>query len=188
MSEYLDLLRRDHAERMGLRTELLANGRMFFGEHEVWEFIAHHVVPAIWRHTDTARPVRVWVPQCGAGADAYALAMLLIERTRAADGATPVQVFASDVDEAVLGLARAGQYPWIVADRVGPARLRRFFVGDRNGCQVTRELRRSVVFARHDLFADPPFSHIDLVCCRNVLKYLRPDARSVVPCAHCIMR
>jgi hypothetical protein len=80
----------------------------------------------------------------------------------------------------LLGLARAGQYPWIVAGRVGPARLRRFFVGDRNGCQVTRELRRSVVFARHDLFADPPFSHIDLVCCRNVLKYLRPDVRSAV--------
>src|SRR5262245_20061492 len=178
LSEYLDLLSRNRAELTSLRTELLGNGTVFFAGHTGWEFIAHSVVPAIVRHADPARPVRVWIPQCGAGADAYAIAMLLIEETRATGSAISIQVFASDVDEPVLGLARAGQYPWTVAARVGPARLRQFFVGDRDGCQVTRELRSSVVFAQHDLFVDPPFSHLDLVCCRNVLNHLSLDARN----------
>jgi hypothetical protein len=104
--------------------------------------------------------------------------MLLLEEIDARGRATSIQVFASDVDTAVLGVARAGRYPWIVAEALGTTRLRRFFVEDRQGCQVTRELRRSVIFARHDLLSDPPFSHLDMVSCRNVLRYLNVDARS----------
>jgi chemotaxis methyl-accepting protein methylase len=177
VAEYLDLLGRSRAEIVALRTELLGNGTVFFREPRVWQFIESHVVPSIVERSDPARPVRIWVPQCGAGSDAYLLAMLLLEETAARGRPTSVQVFASDVDEAVLGVARAGRYPWIVAEAVGTARLRRFFVQGRQGCQVTRELRHSVVFARHDLFSDPPFSHLDMVCCRNVLRYLDLDAR-----------
>src|SRR5262245_19723967 len=178
MAEYLDVLDRSRAEIVGLRTELLANGTVFFREPRVWHFIETHVVPSIVERADPARPVRIWVPQCGAGSDAYLLAMLLLEETAARGRPTPIQVFASDVDEAVLGVARAGRYPWIVAEALGTARMRRFFLESRRGCQVTRELRGSVIFARHDLLSDPPFSHLDMICCRNVLRYLDPDARS----------
>jgi chemotaxis methyl-accepting protein methylase len=176
VAQYLALLDRSHDERLGLRTDLLANGTLIFREPKVWQFIESHVVPSIVSRSDPARPIRVWVPQCGAGSDAYSLALLLLEQKVAARGPTSVQVFASDEDEETLGVARAGHYPW-VADTVGPARLRRFFVEGTHGWQVTRELRRSVVFARHDLFSDPPFSHLDMICWRNILGYLRDDAR-----------
>ena len=175
--DYVALLRRSPDEVHSLRAELLASGTTFFRDRQAWDFIERHVVPRIIAHPRPSRPVRVWVPYCGAGADAYALAMLLLEQVRAAGCAVALQVFASDVDERSLEIARAGRFPSIAATAIGSDRLDRFFVASGDGYRVKPELRRSIVFARHDLFSDVPFSHIDLVCCRYLFMHLQPWAR-----------
>ena len=176
LSEYVGILERDDEERRALQARLLSNGKTFFEEPKVWDFIGEHVIPAIVRRPDPLRPLRAWVPLCGSGAEAYSLAMLLLEATRASGIAPAIQVFASDVDQSALDGARAGMYPQ-VATRVVEARFGRYLAEEQWGCRVTPELRRSVIFARHDLFSDPPFSHLDIVCCRNVLQYLRYGTR-----------
>lgn len=176
MSEYLALLRRDPTELEALRADILASGRWFFRDARVWDFVAQQVIPAIMAHPDRSRPIRVWVPFCGRGAEAYTVAMLIHEQ--ASRVGRRVQLFASDEDDRSLDLARAGSFPSIVSV-IGAARLRRFFIASKHGYRVSKALRESVVFARHDLFSDPPFSHIDLVCCRYVFMHLRPTARLI---------
>jgi chemotaxis methyl-accepting protein methylase/two-component sensor histidine kinase len=176
MSEYLTLLQRDLGELEALRTDLLASGSWFFRDPRAWEFIAQQILPAIIGRAGPSRPIRVWVPFCGAGAEAYTLAMLILEQAGAAGHDVPVQLFASDVDERSLELARAGRFPWVTSV-VGDARLERFFVAARHAHRVSTKLRNLVVFARHDLFTDLPFSHMDLICCRYVFMHLRPTAR-----------
>jgi chemotaxis methyl-accepting protein methylase len=176
MSAYLTLLHRDPVEVDALRTDLLASGVWFFRDTRPWEFITQQIIPTLIDHAGRSRPVRVWVPFCGAGAEAYTLAMVILEQASAAGQDVPLQLFASDVDDRSLEQARAGSFPWITSG-VGAARLERFFIHDRHGYRVNKELRGSVVFARHDLFSDFPFSHIDLICCRYVFMHLRPSAR-----------
>ena len=181
VSEYLALLRGSVDEVYTLRTQLLANGTAFFRDQQVWDFIVHDVLPGLMARARPLRPLRVWVPHCGAGAEAYSLAMLLLEHASVAQrGAVPVQLFASDADGRAIEVARTGRVPWIASTAIGPARLRRFFVETLDGYQVRPELRRAVSFARHDLLSDLPFLHMDLICCRYFLTYLRRESRLAV--------
>jgi chemotaxis methyl-accepting protein methylase/nitrogen-specific signal transduction histidine kinase len=176
MSEYLAMLQQHPGEVEALRAGLLAGGAWLFRDPGAWEFIAGQVLPAIVGDAGPSRPVRAWIPFCGTGAEAYSLAMLILEQVADHDGS--VQLFASDVDDRSLELARVGRFAWMPTE-VGEARLDRFFVRARHGYRVSTHLRRSVVFARHDLFTDVPFSHMDLICCRYVFMHLRPAARAV---------
>jgi chemotaxis methyl-accepting protein methylase len=173
-SQYLATLERDAGELESLRAGLLGTGIWLFRDPRTWEFIAQRALPAVLDRLQRPRPVRVWVPFCGMGADAYTVSILLLEQARRHQ----FQVFASDLDEASLALARAGRFPWVAGPEA--ARLRHFFVAGKRGLyQVSRALRESVIFARHDLLSDLPFSHIDLICCRYVLMHLQPTARRV---------
>jgi len=173
-SQYLATLERDAGELESLRAGLLGTGIWLFRDPRTWEFIARSALPTLFGRPQSSRPVRVWVPFCGMGADAYTVSILLLEQA----SRNQFQVFASDVDDESLALARAGRFPWVA----GPeeARVRHFLVAGRRGLyQVNMALREAVVFARHDLLSDLPFSHIDLICCRYVLMHLQPAARRV---------
>ena len=105
------------------------------------------------------------------------MAMLLLEHARTLEVPPPLQVFACDLDEQAIALARAGIYPEVISADVSEERLQKFFVKEHQGYRVRRELREMVLFAAHDLLKDPPFSRIDLICCRNLLIYLNRDAQ-----------
>ena len=126
------------------------------------------------------RPLRIWVAGCSTGEETYSLAMLFLEEIAAAKRNIKLQVFASDVDEDAVALAREGLYPESIAADVSPARLARFFTKEEHGYRVVPELRGVVVFTVQDVLADPPFSRLDLVSCRNLLIYLRPEAQEKV--------
>jgi chemotaxis methyl-accepting protein methylase len=173
-SQYLTTLERDASELESLRAGLLGTGIWLFRDPKTWEFIARHALPILFGRPQSTRPVRVWVPFCGMGADAYTVTILLLEQ----GSSKQFQVFASDIDKESLALARAGRFPWVAGPEA--ARARHFLVPDQRLYQVSRTLRAAVVFARHDVLSDLPFSHIDLICCRYVLMHLQPAARRVV--------
>src|SRR5262249_27601417 len=178
MWDYLSLLRWSPTELRQLQAALLGGrSHALFQGPTMWDFVGRHIVPRL-RTDRTRRCVRAWVTRCGRGAEAYALAMMLLEHASATGSGHAVQVFASDVDDQLLAFAGGGPLPPMAVRDVGPARLARFFIEVEGGYQVRNELRQAVTFAQHDLFVDFPFSHLDLIVCRGVLPYLRPAARS----------
>ncbi len=176
--EYLQYLRDHPAEVQDLFKDLLISVTAFFREPEAWRYLADHVVPRIVPSHDEERPVRVWVPGCATGEEAYSAAMVILEKLDALNLSIPVQVFASDLDRDVLEQARMGIYPESIAAELSPERLRRFFIRRESGAyQVCKQLRESVVFAQQNVLVDPPFSRLDLITCRNLLIYLEPETQ-----------
>src|SRR5205085_12405991 len=116
----------------------------------------------------------VWVPGCSTGEEAYSLAMAFSEYCREKGVNFPIQIFATDVNERALARARAGIYPLSIASSVSEERLQRFFVKADPGYQISQQIRGMCIFARQNLVRDPPFSKLDLLCCRNVLIYMGP--------------
>ena len=138
------------------------------------------IIPDLVRSHAPDQPLRIWVAGCSTGEETYSLAMLFREEITAAKRDIKLQVFASDVDPDAIASAREGLYPETIEADVSPARLARFFSKEDHGYRVSPELRASVVFTVQDVLADPPFSRLDLVSCRNLLIYLRPEAQAKV--------
>ena len=177
VAAYVQLLTHDPAEAAALCDDLLISVTSFFRDPEAWRVLQDQVLRPLVARTDAHAAVRVWVPGCATGEEAYSIAMVLIEERDAAAKSCPIQVFASDVDADALAVARAGLYPESVVAGLPAERRRRFFIDERHGARVGKELRESVVFARQNLLADPPFSKLDLISCRNVLMYLKPEGQ-----------
>ena len=177
LPDYLQLLRSDPDEVKALFKDLLIGVTRFFRDPEAWHYLEEKVLPPLLREREAGAPLRVWAAGCGTGEEAYSLGMLLIEQSQAAQWSGPIQVFASDVDKEALDIARAGIYPESIAADVPPARLRRFFVKDGFHYRVSKELRETIIFAEQNLIADPPFSKLDLISCRNLLIYLSPNVQ-----------
>ncbi len=137
-------------------------------------------IPRLFRDRSPHETVRVWVPGCATGEEAYSLAMLLAEYAEVQDAPPEVQIFATDLDEQALRFAREGIYPATIAADVSPERLRRFFVLDRGRYRVKKEVRERVLFAPHNLLRDSPFSRLDLISCRNLLIYFATEAQDRV--------
>jgi two-component system, chemotaxis family, CheB/CheR fusion protein len=151
--------------------------------------LAEKIVPELVRGQPPDRPIRVWVAGCSTGEEAYSIAMLLLEEIAAEQRNTRLQIFASDIDATAAAAAREGLYPLSIEVDVPPARLARFFVKEDRGYRVSRELRAAIVFSVHDLTTDAPFSHVDLISCRNLLMYLRPEVqRKVLSLFHFAVR
>ncbi|MFI5397465.1 MAG: chemotaxis protein CheB [Candidatus Binatia bacterium] len=180
IADYLDLLRRDPEEIERLWKDLLISVTSFFREPQAWQFLQEQVIPRLIERKDADAAVRVWVPGCATGEEAYSLAMLLIDQLRVTEKSCPIQIFASDVDTDALEFARAGVYPENIAIDVPEDRLRRFFVRGEHGYRVSNELREAVAFARQNLVSDPPFSKLDLISCRNLLIYIEPPAQQKI--------
>ncbi|MGB9646851.1 MAG: CheR family methyltransferase, partial [Stellaceae bacterium] len=163
-----------------LAKDLLINVTSFFRDSSAFEFLAKEVIPDLVHRHSLDRPLRIWVAGCSTGEETYSLAILLLEAIAAGKRNIKLQVFASDVDEDAVALAREGRYSESIALDVLPERLARFFTQEDHSYRVVPELRGAVVFTAQDVLADQPFSHLDLISCRNLLIYLRPEAQEKV--------
>lgn len=169
-AEYVTLLREDPAEVEHLYSEILIRVTGFFRDPDVFEVLQREIAPRLLAQHDAGNPVRVWVPGCATGEEAYSLAIVLLES--AGDVLTcPVQIFGTDISEAALDRSRYAVYPENIAGEVSPERLRRFFTKVDGGYRVAKAVRDCCIFARQNLVKDPPFSRVDLVSCRNVMIY-----------------
>ncbi|WP_162264492.1 CheR family methyltransferase [Thiobacillus denitrificans] len=178
LADYLALLREQPDELSQLSKDLLISITSFFRDPEMFQVLETQVLPELIEARDTNAPVRVWVPGCATGEEAYSIAMLLIERIAATGKACPIQIFATDVDEGALDVARRGIYPEALVADLSRQRLERFFTrADAHHWQVSKQLRETVLFAPQNLLADAPFSKLDLVSCRNLLIYLEPEVQ-----------
>ena len=177
MDRYLEVLRNDPVEIDLLAKDLLINVTSFFRDPSVFAYLETKIVPDLVRNHSPEQPLRIWIAGCSTGEETYSLAMLFREQITIAKRRIKLQVLASDIDPEAVEGAREGLYPHTIEADVSPARLARFFTKEKHGYRVSAELRTSVVFTVQDLLADPPFSRIDLVSCRNLLIYLRPEAQ-----------
>jgi two-component system CheB/CheR fusion protein len=180
MERYLEALRSDTRELDLLARDLLINVTSFFRDSKVFDLLAAKIIPDLVGSQPAEHPVRIWIAGCSTGEETYSLAMLFREQITAAKRNVKLQVFASDVDPEAVASAREGLYPETIEAAVSPARLARFFTKEDHGYRVLPELREAVVFTVQDVLADPPFSRLDLVSCRNLLIYLRPEAQAKV--------
>ena len=174
LADYLGVLRGDAAEAEALLDDLLISVTNFFRDPEAFA-VLERAVPRLFEGKGSDDEVRVWVPGCATGEEAYSVAMLLLEHAAARAETPRVQVFATDLSEGAIRTARTGSYPESVEADVSPERLRRFFVHENGRYRVGEPLREAVLFAPHSLLVDPPFSRLDLVSCRNLLIYFQRD-------------
>ena len=180
VAAYIEQLRKQPHEAEMLFRELLISVTRFFRDREAFEALEAKVIPELLADTRSAEAVRVWVAGCATGEEAYSVAILLKEALLRSDCHRPVQVFATDVDERAIAVARAGLYFGSIASDMSPERLERNFVKEDGSYRVTKDIREMCLFSVHDLVKDPPFSRIDLVCCRNLLIYFEPKLQQRV--------
>jgi len=172
---------RDHAEEAAaLMKDLLISVTNFFRDAPAWNVLEQLVIPRLFADRDATDHVRAWSAGCATGEEAYSLAMLLVENATGAAAVPRIQIFATDLDETAIRTARDGLYSEAEVTDVSAARLLRFFYRDGAGYRVRRELRELVLFAHHNVIKDPPFSHLDLVVCRNLLIYLNRSSQQRV--------
>jgi len=172
---YLALLRADPGEVKALADDFLITVTSFFRDAEMFEILERDVVPRLFDGKGPGDTVRVWSVGCATGEEAYSLAILLLQEADRRGSQATIQVFATDLHTQALEKARAGFYSDAVEADVGPERLQRFFRREDNGYRVLTEVREHVVFTPHDVLADPPFSRLDLISCRNLFIYLERD-------------
>ncbi|MFL6227182.1 MAG: CheR family methyltransferase [Pyrinomonadaceae bacterium] len=177
---YAAFLRANPDEARALLKDLLISVTNFYRDPRTFEALARGVVPKLFEGKGAGEQLRVWVAGCATGEEAYSVAMLLCEHAQTLPQPPSLQVFATDIDEDAIATAREGYYTLNDAADVSPERLRRFFTKDREGFRVRRELREMVLFAHHNLIKDPPFSHLDLISCRNLLIYLNRSAQEQI--------
>ncbi|WP_116136198.1 chemotaxis protein CheB [Trinickia diaoshuihuensis] len=172
LQQYRDYLHLHTEETKALLQDLLVSTTHFFRDRDAFEKLRVDVLPLIFARRGPDDPVRVWVAGCATGEEAYSLAMLLHEASAKTATSVPFQVFATDIDDRAIGIARQGAYAHAALADVDPARVKRYFVKNGADYQIKRELRERVLFALHNVLRDPPFSRLDLICCRNLLIYL----------------
>ncbi|HUJ63442.1 MAG TPA: chemotaxis protein CheB [Kofleriaceae bacterium] len=185
LSDYVDHIVVEPDELNKLYQDLLIGVTQFFRDPEAFEALEREVIPSLLDQVKPDDELRVWVAGCATGEEAYSLAMLLWEAFLARDRPLRLKILATDVHQRSLDFASAGVYAEEQLARVSPARLERFFVKRAGGYQISTELRQLIVFARHNVTKDPPFTRMHLITCRNMLIYLQPQAqRSVLSLFH----
>jgi len=180
LPSYADFLHANPAEPSALLKDLLISVTNFFRDKKPFEVIEHEVLPQLFKDKTSQDQVRIWVPGCATGEEAYSLAILCAEITMGAIDAPKVQIFATDIDDAAISHAREGLYSLNDTADVSPERLRRFFNKEGDRYRIRREIRETIMFAAHNFLKDPPFSHLDMVSCRNVMIYLNHVAQERV--------
>jgi two-component system CheB/CheR fusion protein len=171
-SDYVRRLRDDATELRNLYQDFLIRVTQFFRDPEAFEALKEKVFPVLIKDRAAAATIRIWVAGCSTGEEVYSLAMALLEFLEEKKANFPIKILATDLNEAALEKARAGIYVDNIEVDVSPQRLRRFFVRSNGHYQISKVVRDLCVFSRHNMAVDPPFSHLDIVSCRNVLIYL----------------
>ena len=178
LASYFDLLEQERSEVLTLRRELLIPVTRFFRDPESFEKLADKAIKQIMANTHSSDTIRVWTAGVSTGEEAYSLGILFLEAFDRERRWPNLKIFATDVNPQNIELAGMGQYPESAAVELSPERLERYFVKTGSTYAVTAELRRCIVFARHNLLTDPPFTRMDLVSCRNTLIYFKPQAQN----------
>ncbi|HEY1417472.1 MAG TPA: chemotaxis protein CheB, partial [Myxococcaceae bacterium] len=185
LEDYVRVVQAHPEELKTLYRDLLINVTNFFRDGEPFEVLRDVVFPRIVERKKPGDTIRVWVPGCSTGEEAYSAGIALLETLGDRAQEFRLQIFATDLDDEAIARARHGIYPPSISTDVSPERLRRFFQRRESGYEVGRRLRELVVFATHDLTRDAPFSRLDLCSCRNVLIYLQgPMQKRVLRLLH----
>jgi two-component system, chemotaxis family, CheB/CheR fusion protein len=185
LDDYLAFVERNPNEVDALYNELLINVTHFFREPETFEVLQTVVLPRLLENRGPNDPIRIWLPGCSTGEEAYSLAIIVTEFFNGRQEPPGIQIFATDVSDRVLGIARKGIFDQSIESSVPKERLRRFFSKVEHGYQVNKQIRDLCVFARQNVLRDPPFSRLDLISCRNVLIYFEPPAqKKLIPFFH----
>ncbi len=187
IADYVRFLRENPQEVELLFRELLIGVTSFFRDPEAWEQLKAEVLPALLAGCTSNQALRAWTPACATGEEAYSLAILFretLEEVRPAKNIT-LKIFATDLDQQAIEKAREGVFPANMAADVSAKRLDRYFVEVERGYQVAKSIREMVIFAPQNIIVDPPFTKLDLVCCRNLLIYLTPELQhKLLPTFH----
>lgn len=169
---YLEFLRGDSGEVESLFGDLLIGVTRFFRDKPVWDKVLEHVIRPLVTRKKHGEIIRIWVAGCSTGEEAYTMAMLVFEEAERQGKSVDLQLFATDLDQAAVSIARAGTYPANIGLDLSQERLDRHFTEDGDRFRVNKNLRESCIFAAQNLISDPPFSNLDVVSCRNLLIYL----------------
>jgi two-component system CheB/CheR fusion protein len=169
LQDYLALLQGDPEEIRALYEDVLIHVTSFFRDREVFEALESKILPAILAQKTPGAPIRLWVAGCSTGEEVYSLGISLLEIL--GNSSRSIQIFGSDLSEAIITKARAGVYPDGALREMSEERRRRYFVKTDRGYRINKTVRDLCVFVQHDLARDPPFAKLDLVSCRNVLIY-----------------
>jgi len=172
LEQYVAYLREKPEEIQSLFDDLLISVTTFFRDPLAWESVRTQVIIPLVERSKPKQPIRVWVPGCATGEEAYTLAILFREEIARRDVHCDLVIFGSDVDQIALATARDGIYPNSIAADVSEQRLARYFRAEGDHYRVATEIRDCVVFAVHSVLRDPPFSKLHLISCRNLLIYL----------------
>ena len=177
IANYVLLLNDNPKEIEILFKELLIGVTGFFRDPTAWENLKETILPEIITKLDAGSILRAWIPGCSTGEEAYSLAIVFKEALEKINphGGFSLQIFATDLDNEAIDIARKGIFPVVISENVSPERLKRFFLKTDDGYFINTEIREKVVFANHNLIMHPPFTKLDILCCRNLLIYMEPE-------------
>ncbi|MGO8039609.1 CheR family methyltransferase [Rhizobium leguminosarum] len=186
---YIELLREQPIEIKALFRDLLINVTNFFRDAEAFAALGEKVIPKLFDGRGATDSVRIWIPGCATGEEVYSIAILMREHMETLSAVPRVQIFATDIDEHALSVARGARYPEALLDSVSDSRKKRFFTFDGGSYVVSKDVRDICVFSPHSVIKDPPFSKLDMVSCRNLLIYFGADVQNqVIPIFHYSLR
>ncbi len=189
MQDYLRYLQIHSEELRDLHEDVLIGVTRFFRDPEVFAALRGEILPRILDQRSPEQQVRIWVAGCSSGEEVYSVAICLLECLSGEKIEPPIQIFGTDASENAVQSARLGIYPDSLAAEISPERLRRFFLKVDKGYQVTKRVRDLCIFAVQNLCTDPPFGHLDLITCRNVMIYLSTDLQKrIIPTFHYALR
>jgi PAS domain S-box len=172
VKDYLQYIKQHTKEIDLLYQDLLINVTAFFRDADSSDFLQRNILPKIFKGKAPNDPIRVWVPACSTGQEAYSLAMLIVEQLGDEWTNTPIQIFATDLSENVIAKARVGAYSQDEVSEIPLKRLQRFFTKNDGHYRIAKSIRDLCIFATHNIVKDPPFSRLDLISCCNLLIYL----------------
>nr|CRH04913.1 putative MCP methyltransferase/methylesterase, CheR/CheB with PAS/PAC sensor [Candidatus Magnetococcus massalia] len=185
LGPYVALLQQSRDEATTLFRELLIGVSSFFRDPEAFIHMEKEVIPQLFQNRSLDQPIRIWVPGCATGEEAYTIAILLREGMEKVNKEFNVMIFATDLDDQAIEQARKGVYPATIASDINPERLKRFFDKEGDSYQVRKQIRDMLVIAEQNVTKDPPFSSLDLISCRNLLIYFNATLQSrVLPIFH----
>lgn len=185
MDEYADYLRNNKQELQALYDDLLIGVTSFFREPETFQELQLKVFPQLVRERTIESPIRVWVPGCSTGEEVYSIAIAIQEYLEKNGKSEQIHIFGTDISDKNIERARQGIYPESLIETISTERKKHFFVKAESGFQINKSIRDMCIFAKQDLTHDPPFSNLDLISCRNVLIYLKPQAQKrIIPLFH----
>ena len=180
LSDYVTFLMNNTMGIEALFRDVLIGVTNFFRDKEVFATLKETVIPRLFQNRQTDQTIRIWIPACSTGEEAYSMAILLQEQMSALKQYFRVQIFATDIDDQAVNTARLGTYPSNIEIDVPDSYLKQYFVATPEGYRVVKSLREMIVFAPHSVAKDPPFSKVDLISCRNLLIYLNANLQNRV--------